>query len=199
MDRLSTEHTDPSTIGRHLTELSQGNFLYVRQTLDAVERGLCRLEDMDSLPPGLHGLYERFFARAWPDEASFTRIRRLLAVMAATQEPLELETLSAVLGEPLDEVERMLQQLAQYLRPLEAPDSTVRYTFFHKSLADWLCAPASPHHLHSVDVQEGHSLLVNYGWVAVHAVGGSNVCMVSCAPCRHTSPQSDAGMTWKPC
>ena len=54
-----------------LKQKSEGNFLYVRQALEGIERGSYRLDELDRLPPGLFGLYQSFFERTFPDKSSF--------------------------------------------------------------------------------------------------------------------------------
>ena len=46
---------------------SEGNFLYVQQALDGVERNEHPLARLDALPPGLAGLYLLRFEKQFPD------------------------------------------------------------------------------------------------------------------------------------
>ena len=64
---------------------SEGNFLYVQQVLEGVERGKYGFDQLDALPPGLFGLYQAFFERTFPDESAFKSARRILDVVVCTQ------------------------------------------------------------------------------------------------------------------
>src|SRR5262249_12070143 len=71
-----------------LRERSDGNFLYARQVLDGLTDGLFGFDRLEALPPGLSGLYRSFFARHFPDEASYASVKKVLQVVVAAREPL---------------------------------------------------------------------------------------------------------------
>jgi hypothetical protein len=70
-------------VRRVLLEKSAGNFLYARNALEGIERGRYSVDRLDVLPPGLFGLYRDFFARHFPDEATYQPMRRVLEVLVA--------------------------------------------------------------------------------------------------------------------
>ncbi|MBL8829576.1 MAG: TIR domain-containing protein [Planctomycetaceae bacterium] len=169
-ERLEEQSLSAAVAVQRLSARSQGNFLYARQVLDAIERGICRLDELDAFVPGLEGLYEHFFTRAFPSEAAFSGVRTLLAVVVAAQEPLTLDQLLEVLKtNAAEETQERLEQLAVYLRRQEAADGVVNYGIFHKSLADWLCRPERTGQVYSVDMGEGHMLLAERGWAEYQA------------------------------
>jgi hypothetical protein len=77
-ERLVQAGRTPQEVARLLGEKSQGNFLYVQQALQGLERDLSPLDELQTLPPGLNGLYLRFFSRHFPDEAAYAGVRAVL-------------------------------------------------------------------------------------------------------------------------
>jgi hypothetical protein len=161
LDRLRQEAGLPldKAVGL-LAAKSAGNFLFVHQALEGLERGIYDFARLDEMPPGLGSLYLHFFSRHFPDPAAFAPVRRLLEVAAAAQEPLPAELLAGAAGlDPEEELPRLLRRLAAYL-----PERDGRYAFFHKSLADWLTDPARRGADYAVNPRRGHQALAEMGW-----------------------------------
>jgi len=122
-------------IGDKVLARGTGNFLVVAQTLDAVESGLLVADDLDTLAPGLHPLYEGFFDRLYKRAGvDFAPARLLLQCILAAQEPPLREELAAVTGLDAEtDLPLMLSHLASMVPPRSA-----RYSPYHKTLAEWL-------------------------------------------------------------
>jgi WD40 repeat protein/serine/threonine protein kinase len=156
----------PEAVANDLLKSSAGNFLFVTAALDAVENGQLSLDQIENLPPGLSSLYEIFFHRLFRDAGvDFGASRQVLEVVATAREPLTREQIAAVTGlEAAEELPRILSRLASFV-----PASEGRYSFFHKSLFDWLTGwdtrqdqPfAGPYH---VNLQKGWIRLTNWCW-----------------------------------
>jgi tetratricopeptide (TPR) repeat protein len=146
-----------------LTEKSGGNFLYVQQALDAVERGNCRLDAVDQLPRGLCLLYGKVFTKRFRYPQDFAGPRVVLECILAAQEPLDSELLRQVTGLTRQRLNEVLEQLDDYLLSEVDGNGQLCYRIFHSSLAEWLENPrdAGPHHC---DLAEGHSRLANKLW-----------------------------------
>jgi WD40 repeat protein len=158
-----------------LRQKSEGNFLYVRQALEGIERGNYVLDQLDRLPPGLFGLYQSFFERTFPDESSFAAARRLLDVVSASAEPLVEEELAAASGLDREEkLPRVFQSLAVYLPRRIGPGERRMYSFFHKSLEDWLTDPDRRAELYSASRTRGHRRLAEWAW-AQYASGSAGI------------------------
>lgn len=176
-ERLIQARRSAADIEQLLLARSEGNFLYVQQALDDFDAGLLTAEQLASLPPGLAGLYENRFAEQFPDEVSFAGPERVFEVLAAAKEPLAEPQLAAATGlEPFKELPNVLAKLQQYLRvvagaPAEmnsavSPASrSQRYTFYHKSLSDWLSHPDRRGQPRWIEPQLGHQRLAEVGWV----------------------------------
>jgi len=133
-DRLNQSRRPAHDVTRILREKGEGNFLYVQQALQGIERDRYGFDRLDDLPPGLSGLYLRSFERQFPDESRYAPARRLLQVVVAAQVPLGEEQLAQATGLDIeDELSPTLRTLAAYLHRRDS-----RYALYHKSLADWL-------------------------------------------------------------
>ncbi len=176
-ERLTHARRSAMDVEQLLLDRSEGNFLYVRQAIDDFDAGVLNADELTSLPPGLAGLHENRFAAQFPDEASFAGPERVFEVLAAAQEPLGAAELSSATGlEPLKELPRLLSRLQQYLRVVEPQDSTrlmsetnfasqrSRYTFYHKSLSDWLTDCARRGQPRWIEPCAGHQRLAAVGW-----------------------------------
>ena len=97
-ERLAAGKQSAAAVARTLLEHSAGNFLYVQQALQGIERDTCTFDDLHALPPGLYGLYRGFFERQFPDEASFGHARTVLEVVVAAPEPLTERLLAETTG-----------------------------------------------------------------------------------------------------
>jgi WD40 repeat protein len=164
---LTGARLSPARASERLLDKSAGNFLYLKQVLAGLEKGDIDFASLDQLPPGLVGLYLRFFERHFPDAAAYAGAREVLAVLVAAQEPLTREDLAGVvrLG-PGDSLGRVLRQLSSFLRELPSPAGAVGLTLYHKSLADWLTDASLDGSLHHIGVEPGHGRLAEAGWMA---------------------------------
>ncbi len=148
---------------RRLREKSEGNFLWARQALESIERGEFSFDRLEDLPSGLPGLYRAFFERHFPDDASYAPARKLLEVVVAAAEPLTAGQLAEASGlDPDYELPSALGRLASYL-----PERDGKHVVFHKSLADWLTAPATfktTIRNFAVKARRGHQSLADLGW-----------------------------------
>ncbi|NQT14719.1 MAG: tetratricopeptide repeat protein [Planctomycetes bacterium] len=164
-ERLTRARCSLEDVSCILREKSEGNFLYIVQALDGIERELYYIDQLDALPPGLYGLYKSFFERHFPDEGSYRDIRRLLEVVVAAREPLTESQLSAATG--LDrrrQLPGVLRRLAVYVPWRVGEDEIPCYALYHKSLGDWLTDPDLTGTLHSVVGEDGHHRLAETCW-----------------------------------
>jgi len=156
-------------IRKTLQNKSAGNFLYVQQALLAAERGDCKLEHLDKLPPGLTGFYQAWFKRCFPSAESYGHARRLLQIVVAALEALTERQIAELAGlDRESEVAPVLGTLSSFL-----PERSGRYAFYHKSMADWLTSEAAwdlDHRIcYRVREQNGHEQIVrHYATFAAH-------------------------------
>lgn len=130
-------------VKQRLLQKGEGNFLYVQQAFEAIERKLYSFLSLEELPPGLSGMYLNFFEQNFPSVESFEPLQRLLETMVAAQEPLQIEQLALAAGLSLDEVlYQILNKLSVYLPSHKDQSGQDCYAFYHQSLADWLVSPS---------------------------------------------------------
>jgi WD40 repeat protein len=156
---VSAHHVDT------LCAKSDGNFLYAVQTLQDVEAGHLRLEELDQLPPGLGGRYLAFFERHFPDGEGFASMKRLLDAMVAAAEPLHASQLAEATGIDAEEdLPRLVRDLRQYLKHQADWGRDPVCAFYHKSLSDWLTAPERRGDRYTASVRKGHAALADWLW-----------------------------------
>ncbi len=150
-----------SRVVHGLLEKADGNFLYAATVLEGIQRGEYRLDCLQELPPGLNGLYLRFFERIFQPQRDgfderYDEVRPLLEVMVAARKPLTRNELAAASGLDADgELPKWLRTLGQWLRRTDSE----RINVFHSSFSDWL---ASQDHEYAVNRKKGHVLLADY-------------------------------------
>ena len=126
-----------------LVNAAEGNFLYVRILLDEIVRGARKIDDLATLPVGLHALYRTSLDRLTHSVADSWRNRYqpLLGRLsiAAADVPQEL------LGEwtaQADQIASTLYEIFQLVESTVAPDSALKYRLYHRSIADFLALSA---------------------------------------------------------
>jgi WD40 repeat protein len=150
---------------QQLLARSEGNFLYARQALEAIERDQLDVHHIEALPPGLAGLYENRFRQEFPSVADFAQPKLVLETMAAAQEPLDAGLLAAATGlDGEEQLPAVLQRLATYLPKRPGPDGRDVYTFHHKSLTDWLTSEEQRGRTFFANIAAGHRHLADAGW-----------------------------------
>jgi len=134
-ERLAASRVPLATVQRELRDKADGNFLYVSQALQDIERDNYSFSRLDELPQGLNQWYEAWFARKFPNpKVDFVDARKVLEVILAAREPLTLKLLQEMTG--LDPHYGLPEAIAG-LSPLLV-EVGGRHSLFHKSLADWL-------------------------------------------------------------
>ncbi len=130
---------------------------------NALADGDLRVDEVDRLPTGLGALFSQTFHARFPDAASYARPERIFAVLLAAKEPLTATQLAAITGLDLrEDVRPFLEQLIGYVVTSDRQGGESTLTLFHKSLADWLQAPAAGAETFKVDVTTGRQRLLQW-------------------------------------
>jgi tetratricopeptide (TPR) repeat protein len=156
-ERLVASRRGAAEVQAELADKAAGNFLYAQQVLLGVELDYFGFDRLHALPPGLAGIYDAFFERLYPDEASYGPARRVLEVVVAAAQPLTAAQIAAAV-QPQDdyEVPGVLRRLASYL-----PQQDGRHAVYHRSLEDWLRDADGRFH---ASPRGGHQALADAGW-----------------------------------
>ncbi|MEW6366026.1 MAG: TIR domain-containing protein [Acidobacteriota bacterium] len=162
-ERLRGAGADAAALATRIATGGSGNFLYVTQAVAAVESGQIDPSAVSAFPEGLVGIYQGFFARAFPEGRGYDAIRPLLEVLTAAREPLSAEQVARFLDRSPFAVASDLEQLAAFF-----PERDGRYRPFHKSIADWLSGVAGRSRRYRVDRAAGdrrigERLLADFG------------------------------------
>jgi WD40 repeat protein len=167
------DHVTPASIQavtERLLQGSAGNFLFVAAALRAVENAQLTVAQIETLSPGLSGLYGLFFDRLFLDQAvDFEPTREVLQAVAAAREPLAREELAAVTGlDPLVRLPPLLGHVASFV-----PARDGRYALFHKSLHEWLTGWDAQHDQplagrYHISVTKGQAQLAEWCWADYH-------------------------------
>jgi hypothetical protein len=167
-DKVKASGKALPALKKDLLNSSAGNFLFITTALDAVVSGQLSFDQIEKIPLGLSSLFKVFFDRLFCDVGvDFGRSRRVLEVIAAAGEPLTREEIAAVTGlDSVEELPHILARLASFV-----PVCDGQYSFFHKSLFDWLTGWdsqldqlfAGSYH---VNLEKGRTRLADWCWIA---------------------------------
>lgn len=142
-ERLSEQSA--RLVADRLPELANGNFLYARMALDALEYGTLSADDLRFLSPGMSDFYEKSFSRLFSDDKAFeVDAQPILRALSVAMEPVPfviIDRASRRRKETLEDTHRRLLQLRSYLHITGKGLEGTKYALFHKSLGDWLTDP----------------------------------------------------------
>ena len=151
IEALSRTGADPQAVTDAIHERAAGNFLYARQTVDAIRVGEIDPRYPDRFPAGLAGIYQRFFEQVFPTPDSYVTFRPILDVLCASRGPVTVSHLANVLSRDPFDVESDLQRIAVLF-----PETNGVYRPCHKSLTDWLCGRTGKSKTYRVNIIAGH-------------------------------------------
>ena len=178
-NRLAAElegRTDADRLLDLIVAKSEGLFLYVERACEGVQLGNLSLDEPDTFPAGLGGVYYRYLQRQFPDIEAYRReIRPVLRAIVAAREPMPVE----VLRQLFDWSEESTRDAVRDLGSLFViGDESVRSDMVavqrirpnHRSLAEFLADPtkSGPYF---ASAPEGHRLLSAHGLRAFDRTG----------------------------
>ncbi|MGE0650695.1 MAG: TIR domain-containing protein [Alphaproteobacteria bacterium] len=150
-----------------LAERSDGNFQYAEMVLDELDAGSLAAGDIDGLPRSLAGLYYNRADALFPDGEGFADARLVLGVLLAAREPLSRSQLAAITGLGRDDaLLPLLRSISHFaVWDPDVGDEGV-YRIAHKSISDWLLAPARGFDRFKVDLSVARDRLLAHcrGW-----------------------------------
>jgi len=148
-----------------LTEKSQGNFMYLRHVLRAIEAGDYDDFDTASLPTGLTAYYEDHWRRMHGRgrEISAEEKVRVLVALAIVEEPVDLATLTAFSGlERQGLVGRVLEIWNEFLYT-DRENDRKRYRIYHTSFQEFI-AEKDGIKGEMVDLKRAHAAISDVMW-----------------------------------
>jgi hypothetical protein len=144
-----------------IVEQSGGNFKYAEMVLDELGHGTLALDELGRLPSSLAGLYYNRAEARFPDGKRFAQARTVLAVLLAARRPLTRSQLAMITDLDRDDtLLRLLRTLNCFVTwDPDVGDGGV-YRVAHKSIGDWLVAPAGGFDRFRVDLTAGRELIL---------------------------------------
>ena len=131
---------------------SEGIFLYAKSVVQNLLAKTIDISDIDSIPPGLGGIYQTNFDRLFTDYEKFVRIKYLLEIILAAFKPLTISELAFFSSIEESELRKQLNIVLAYF-----PEKEGTISVFHKSFADWLLGNSGKSHRYLCDINQGHS------------------------------------------
>jgi tetratricopeptide (TPR) repeat protein len=142
-----------------VSEVAAGNFLFAKESLDALRDAAFSLEEIGALPPTLGGLYYAKFDKRFADSLAYeAEILPVLNCLVAAREPIPEPLLLRAAGRDDQTARQGLRVLSQFLT---IDGAGIR--LFHRSLADWLI-DAGRSGRFAASAGGGHKLLAEAGW-----------------------------------
>jgi tetratricopeptide (TPR) repeat protein len=166
---------DPQITASSVSQKSEGNFLYVTQTVGALESGNIDPGKPETFPAGLVGFYLNEFERIFPKGQGFDQIEPILEIILAAHEPLAARDIAGFLGNDKSDVERELDKVAIYFPEREMEEITTdlppketekekAYQAYHKSIVEWLTGGAGRCSVYRVNLEKGQRVLAKVCW-----------------------------------
>ena len=156
-----------------IVEQSGGNFKYAEMVLDELGHGSLALDEIGRLPSSLAGLYYNRAEARFPDGEQYAEARTVLAVLLAARRPLTRSQLALITGLDRDgTLLRLLRTLSCFVTwDPDVGDGGV-YRVAHKSIGDWLVAPAGGFDRFKVELTTGRKLILAHcrSWADHHDV-----------------------------
>ena len=157
---LLRSHDVPmSTVAATVLAQSQGNFLYLQYTLDALLAGHIHPGDPNAFPEGVIGVYYSYFERIFATYGTYSKFRPLLDVVVASREPMDASRIGGIVSMDPFDVEREMQLVRDFF-----PKREGRYQAFHKSIVDWLTGRVGRSIRFQVNLRRGHQLIAAECW-----------------------------------
>ena len=137
--RLSEWGIDVAAFVTELLQKSQGNFMYLRYVLPAIEAGKLGREGVGELPKGLQAYYQSHWAQMKEEvDGDFKETHeRVICVLAVMTEPVSLDEVSDWTKIERREVRHIVQAWEPFLLESITNDEQL-YRLYHASFADFL-------------------------------------------------------------
>lgn len=137
---------DLESVKKDLVRRAAGNFLYVRFLLDEVAKGTRTLEELESLPRGLYGLYGSFLDRVVPETSSKNsgliwreQYQPLLGCLSVALPAAPRANLHRWMGTKDEQINSLLSDVMQITEYDQEYGGA--YRLYHRSMAEFLGAP----------------------------------------------------------
>ena len=123
-----------------IARVSNGNPLYIRMLAEDFAQGRLYLEDVDHLPLGIEGYFEKLLLR-FASEQHWPEIRDTLLLLCVAHGPLTIAQIAAIAGLRHAAVEAAVDnELGALLSEGETPERLPTFQLFHAKFREFLLA-----------------------------------------------------------
>jgi AAA ATPase-like protein len=141
--RVSEWGVDEETFVKVLTELSEGNFMYLIQVLSDIRSGKLSKSNIDSienLPRGLRDYYQRHWSSMKDkDPEKFERYYQpVVCTLATVRQPVSLSQLKDWTGLPVNRIADVVRDWRSFLNVSRSENGEHLYRIYHLSFVDFL-------------------------------------------------------------
>ncbi|MEG4197265.1 ATP-binding protein [Microcoleus sp. Pol12A5] len=164
-EKLDIFKVDSPTLVDSLTDKSSSNFLYTKLILNEIELGYQPLDQLDTLPSGLYGIYHEMLRRRCSDNEWENKYQPILGTLAVTQAAVtETQLVNFTKNRQLTKTKikqnlRVLIQFTDIFQNNESKGKT--YTLFHQSFRDYLLDEKKNEDFYC-DAIEQHQEIINF-------------------------------------
>ncbi|MEP1076063.1 CHAT domain-containing protein [Leptolyngbya sp. PL-A3] len=157
--KVQISEKDPQLLLNELIQLSQGNFLYIKLLLDAIEHGQQSIQDISVAPKSLYELYHNYLKQLGSDWES--DCKPVLGILAVAQTSITQEQIRNFSQLRNRTIQLILHEISQFLDARENETGENEYSLFHESLRVYLKDRETNQNFWC-DPQEYHSKIVAY-------------------------------------
>jgi WD40 repeat protein len=156
-DKIKCSEPDIKNVKDLIISKSEGNFLYVKQFIYGIETERIDINNVDSFPDGLVGIYISFFDRIFSKSENYEDYRPILEVITCLKKPFTARELSTIVHISEFDIRKRMQALSALF-----PERNGRYSPYHKSITDWLTGEAGSGRKYLLDIDRGRMVICEY-------------------------------------
>lgn len=134
---IRERNINDETFIEQVAEKSENNFMYLRYVLPGIARGFYNDLTLKQLPDGLEDYYQQHWVQMGMDTAPKELRVIILFILVEIGTPIPSEMIADIAEQDIYEVEEVLKDWVEYLKPQEIDGETC-YSIYHASFLDFL-------------------------------------------------------------
>ncbi|MEM9544097.1 MAG: helix-turn-helix transcriptional regulator [Cyanobacteria bacterium P01_E01_bin.42] len=134
---IKEKNITPSEFVKQVAQKSESNFMYLRYVLPGIARGFYNDLNLTQLPDGLQVYYQNHWTRMKMDDIQQEIKVIVLFILLEIGTPIPCDMVAEISGEDEAEVQRILDEWVEYLRP-QTVEKEECYSIYHASFLDFL-------------------------------------------------------------
>ena len=145
---------------------SEGNFMYLRHMLPAIEQGRFSEGNIDELPHGLRAYYRCHWGqmRQYAGETFEEQHQLVVCSLAAAQEAITLERVVLWTQLSARQVKQIFNDWAEFLHIIPITEEKKKYRLYHKAFRDFLQEEVNP------GLKKYHAMIGDIIWKDIEAL-----------------------------